>query len=931
MIYKVPHSSMQGFTMVNQPQHASGLDPEAQEVQWQRFLGFHKQLVDPKKSFQDFLDVFGFPCSQFQVKKVEEHLDGVEKLSYRVESHGIISFDMVWCGLLNRNATFDSVQLLWDTDSDPDLEARISHLAFSLKYPTLSQGFPSTPHEQRVKALDSSTYQEAEALFVTTALTSDQKDEVAQWERFLELNPALVNPKESFKDLLDTFELEAVKKHLDNLQELCQTSKQPKLKFGITSDPSPISQLAFSQQHPRLSRDREPPYQQRIEALDSSTTEEAEALFPHQPKSETLQSEIVAEGYHRTYLNAKDIVFPILKTLQDYAGAWLPATHVAPYTALYERLLLAILHVVADFFDAQSTMPTSDRMEEWISHSFPQASQDGDPLFWLSVQNKMKTLPMTSENAALHLKDALDRMKSSTRFLEPTNLRLLLAIDEASQLLYSSALLYKETFFRIFRRTLAKIPSKNGVFSILADTTSRVTNFNPPAHLDRSHRPGKIGRKLFAPIYQIPTFDINVSDPPTTWQQLQSAFRLLRYGSPFFGVYTDVGQHKQNPDGIVQDLIHFALEKLLGSTELPTAASSLTDPQAIALLGSTIQPQLYGASHLNAELISSHAAQCMYIDPSRQILTSEYPSQITFSSAANQYLASDEAMLIRCIEVLTFTRRQGHIGPGDIGELVSRIILVRAMQETMKKNQPVGPQKPEDCIMPFGYSVRLSDFLHTLTGLDPKETNLGSIDPANKTKLLDQGQLFWNHFVCIEHTPNSEDLFSHLHRGAAVHCKPNQFGFDQLFPIYLKPTHQNQLNKKHITLCGIQVQNQKQTESLQIDSHKWTPEFAKIDLQEENPYLVLYFSLRAVEKQVIPIPTNSKITAAKAKRRASLAFYSLDAFPFLPEDLKKTLMKLIDAHPSILLLHDKSPAHTKDFVKKGSPLVFSAPNKKRKK
>ncbi|KNZ45871.1 hypothetical protein VP01_7735g1, partial [Puccinia sorghi] len=344
---------------------------------------------------------------------------------------------------------------------------------------------------------------------------------------------------------------------------------------------------------------------------------------------------------------------------------------------------------------------------------FPDTSQDGDPLFWLDVQNKMKTLPMTSEkNArALHLKDALDRMNKSTCFLGQTNLRLLLAIDEASQLLHSSGLPHRMTFFRIFRHTLAKIPSQNRGFSILTDTSSRITNFNPPAHLDPSHRPGKTGRKLFAPIYQIPTFDINVAAPPTSWQQLQSAFRLLRYGSPFFGVYTDVGQHKQNPDGIVQDLIHFALEKLLCSTEPSIAASSLTDPQAIALLGSTIQPQLYGASHLNAELISSHAAQCMYIDPSRQILISEYPSQITFSSAANQYLASDEARLIRCIEVLTFTRRQGHIGSGDIGEL---------------KNAPetVELPKPETSILPFGYSVRLSDFLQTLTGLNPKEANL---------------------------------------------------------------------------------------------------------------------------------------------------------------------------------------------------------------
>ncbi|KNZ51777.1 hypothetical protein VP01_3816g1, partial [Puccinia sorghi] len=121
--------------------------------------------------------------------------------------------------------------------------------------------------------------------------------------------------------------VEDVKKHLDLLEELFQTSKQPKPHFGqlwskflnrrikfivflehsaTASDPSHISQLAFVQQHPRISRD---------------------PLFLQKPKSETLQSEIVAAGYNQRYVNAEGIVVPILETLQDYAGAWLPATH----------------------------------------------------------------------------------------------------------------------------------------------------------------------------------------------------------------------------------------------------------------------------------------------------------------------------------------------------------------------------------------------------------------------------------------------------------------------------------------------------------------------------------------------------------------------------------------------------------------------------
>ena len=138
------------------------------------------------------------------MEKVKEHLDDVEKLSCRLKRK-TTEFNSTWCLLLDRLITFEVLQSNWGTESDEDLQAHISQLAFLRRYPTLSRDFPST-HEQRVKALDSSTYQEAEALFVTTALSSDQEDTHTQWQRFLQLNPTLVNPEESFKTCLGIVE-----------------------------------------------------------------------------------------------------------------------------------------------------------------------------------------------------------------------------------------------------------------------------------------------------------------------------------------------------------------------------------------------------------------------------------------------------------------------------------------------------------------------------------------------------------------------------------------------------------------------------------------------------------------------------------------------------------------------------------------------------
>ncbi|WAQ89475.1 hypothetical protein PtA15_11A164 [Puccinia triticina] len=553
------------------------------------------------------------------------------------------------------------------------------------------------------------------------------------------------------------------------------------------------------------------------------------------------------------------------------------------------------------------------------------------------------------------LQNAINQMKTSTEFIKQPNLKLILGIDEAKGLLDRGATA-DSSFFRFFRHVIKNLPESSQIFSILTDTTSRLANFNPPAHLELSHRPGMGKRmKLFPPIYQIPSFDVNLAAPPATWLELESPDRLLCYGSPFWAGYVkNAKKRNQTVDGIVSTLSHFALQKLLFVDDLSHPASSLTDRQAMALLGSTIQPNLYAAVALNSDLVSSHAAQCMYINLSHDMLISEYPSQFTYSSVANQYLASDEDKLIRCIQILAFSHLQGHIATGDIGEIVSRIILMRAMQETMKTTQQNQDSETaaKNITMPFGHSVRLADFLVTLTGLSEENLNLGSITPSKKKQLLSEGRVFWNHFISIQYTPNSADLLRQLYRGMAVQCKPNQHGFDQLFPVYLQSKQDDAPNESQITLCGIQVKNQKQTKNLATESDHWTPTCAQIKVKKANPYLVLYFSLRDSLKPKVPegkkrllpkpqpiakvpegkeslppkpqpIPVNDKLSKQDSKNRASLAFYGLTSFPFLTPKLIIALQELLDTHPNILSLHQKSSKHTTDYVKRASPEVYS--------
>ncbi|WAQ92506.1 hypothetical protein PtA15_16A414 [Puccinia triticina] len=172
-----------------------------------------------------------------------------------------------------------------------------------------------------------------------------------------------------------------------------------------------------------------------------------------------------------------------------------------------------------------------------------------------------------------------------------------------------------------------------------------------------------------------------------------------------------------NRSEVFSHIISLAQSKLLCSNQLPLP-QNLTEHQALALLGTTIQPSLSGTLHLNSELVSSHAAHCDYISPGRDLILANYPSQFILASAANRTLA-DKEMLICCIKKLTATLRLGLDARGVAGELASRIILSCAMREAMRKS------KEDPVEIPYGRSVRLADFLNALTGRSEDELELG--------------------------------------------------------------------------------------------------------------------------------------------------------------------------------------------------------------
>ncbi|EFP84106.2 uncharacterized protein PGTG_10484 [Puccinia graminis f. sp. tritici CRL 75-36-700-3] len=588
-----------------------------------------------------------------------------------------------------------------------------------------------------------------------------------------------------------------------------------------------------------------------------------------------------------------------------------PCTDLETY---YVDLITAILSVTIKFF--QSASKTKDRKEllrAWYQHHNSPKTK-----FYSNVQSELRRL--TSKNDTLRQLDLAAERLGKTHVLESSPLKVLLAIDEANSLFDERGTQTDShgkqsqelPLSHFFRRALRHVPSMSGIFAILVDSDSRVANFNPSARIEVLPTNRPIGvraqpSKMYPDIYELRTIDrMAPANPPRRWAQLFSPERLCKYGVPFFSLQLTLAVEDGralDPTKAVHVVAGVALNKLLCA---PMAGPrELTESRALALLGPTIGVPLHGQARLNAQLMASHAAHCGYIDAERHCHYSFYPSQPIYALAANHYLLENEEVLIMCINFLTGVLSEDHMSAGDVGEIASRIILLCAMNKTAAdiktaKQSSANPRSVGRISIPD--PVPVIKFLETLTGLSAHELPLGSIDADHKHKLLEQGMMFWNHFMhCLER-PTTESLLECLQRGLALHSQPSQEVFDQVLTIYLKEQSEDKLDEANVTFCGIRARNRKHDFELNTSQQIMNPETAKIDMKEKsNPYLSLYFTFQdtplieenPIRRDDYELPSHGPPDG----RQASLVFYGLDSFHFLSPGLKNALKELINIRP----------------------------------
>ncbi|KNZ48986.1 uncharacterized protein VP01_5277g1 [Puccinia sorghi] len=341
------------------------------------------------------------------------------------------------------------------------------------------------------------------------------------------------------------------------------------------------------------------------------------------------------------------------------ASEFLPSESNRDMNNYYLCLLAAIFKTVHGFFSRQDkSADWNEALTAWVDYSF---QMDNTPKsdFETTVQDTIRGIqefPKQSSESDRYekLKECLSQAASDMASVIPPGreeglktsgrekglktfgrekghkppgrekeLKVLLAIDEARNLIKPKDKIKNISYFRLLRQALAFVPRHCGFFCVFTDTSSQVANLSPSLDRDPSLRLPNQGHELFAPLYKISTLDLNIPPAPSSWDELLSPGRLYSYGSPFYGLYfKNANKNRERPE--IQAITIIATAKLMCQATAPTP-QELTDSQCFALLGSVIQTRLSLHSPINSELVSSHAAHCLFIDRSRETIISDYP------------------------------------------------------------------------------------------------------------------------------------------------------------------------------------------------------------------------------------------------------------------------------------------------------------------
>ncbi|KAK2761667.1 hypothetical protein FQN54_001495 [Arachnomyces sp. PD_36] len=443
---------------------------------------------------------------------------------------------------------------------------------------------------------------------------------------------------------------------------------------------------------------------------------------------------------------------------------------------------------------------------------------------------------------------------------------VLLCIDEGRALLDSSGSLqfraWREALRQRFSRTAKKYTdpaassSRGRCFGVILDTSSKIVDFSPPARHDPSQKnlltaEETTTRDLFAPIYAIETMDLcaNPSEQSFPDGTRPAVSHLWNFGRPLWGSRL----RNDDPSDNVENAGNLAMKKISGQTS----------SQRLALLSYRLN--FYVNSHTLAEdLVSNWLRYIAYINQPRDVMRTTQPSEPILAHTAAQLMCSPKVRL-SVLQQFMRSSFEGSINSGDLGEMVSTIVLMFAFDEVLF--QRAGN--------PWPVAISLGDFMASLLGAEASSSMHKCVNTDKVMKSIwETGYIFFNHFQRLQKTPTEEILKTAFDRGCGLLLPLNFPGIDIILPIHYAGGS--------MSFFAISVKNRKGDSWTQTLRNETTSSFRKAasELHLSLPFIGLTMALRGPESRFDLLhPSVSTSRGLRSRKKVGIGASSSTSTP----------------------------------------------------
>jgi len=404
-----------------------------------------------------------------------------------------------------------------------------------------------------------------------------------------------------------------------------------------------------------------------------------------------------------------------------------------------------------------------------------------DASIWTTISAEMERLGNLNESEQ---KEIFDQCGTRNPFGLLKNLgaveKFVFALDEARHLTKKYEQPNAITSFEAIRTwTATNFSALHGLIVIIvADTSSTITNFSPPAtgHNGSPMRSVPLGTELIPPFYHLSGHDFYGSDYlkrcldlqraepsyPSSWANFlawreRNPLEMACIGSPLWAAYIRLSSTHQE----VEKIAEYARNKIVGEV---FPVENLKSNAIIAALAIRVGLSILPGTTLAKDLVADRLAQLQYLTRDRKFAYTGYPSDPSLAQGAKLILEYPD---YQCMKILDDHMSDNLIDIGNVGEVVVRVLILSAFDSASKAKKPFT-------------SVTVADFFQALL---PKDN--APLHAFQKNDVWG-GKMFFNHTHILSLSATLSNLQNAFFRGAMLAGYPYQKAWDVCLPVILE-------------------------------------------------------------------------------------------------------------------------------------------------